>query len=100
MQVSRIEMGTFSVEPTLQNIVYLSEEIIKELEVLINKKQIKLIKEFDYEIGELNLDKNLITIVLQNIFSNAIKYTPENGTVKIKLYKIPEYLRIEVSDSG
>jgi len=100
LNVSRIELGTFVVEPSLQNIIYLTEEALKELEIEINIKKIKIVKEYDNEITEINLDKNLVTIILQNILSNSIKYTPENGTVKIKIYKIVEDLRIEISDSG
>jgi heavy metal sensor kinase len=38
--------------------------------------------------------------LLDNLVSNAIKYTPENGTITISLFRDGEWARLEVSDTG
>lgn len=46
------------------------------------------------------LDPRLTTIVFQNIIGNAIKYTPENGSVSVNVNKLENTVKIEVKDSG
>jgi signal transduction histidine kinase len=45
-------------------------------------------------------DADLIRQVQLNLISNAIKYTPEKGTVSIKLAKKMDRILVEVSDTG
>ena len=52
-------------------------------------------------------DDNMILTVLRNLISNAIKFTPMNGTIEVKIDKIitspknwNKYLQISVTDSG
>lgn len=45
-------------------------------------------------------DKSKIKQVILNILSNAIKYTPENGTVDILVNIVDKYVDISISDNG
>ncbi|SDZ96891.1 two-component system, OmpR family, sensor histidine kinase VicK [Thalassobacillus cyri] len=46
------------------------------------------------------MDKDKITQVMDNIISNAIKYSPEGGTIRFKTQKFYNKLQISVSDEG
>lgn len=46
------------------------------------------------------MDTDKITQVLYNIISNALKYSPEGGTVTYRLRDRGELLEISVSDQG
>ena len=59
-----------------------------------------VIKEYDEDMLKMNLDKKLIYIVFQNILSNAIKYTPVGGMVKLQIIKKARKVEILVSDNG
>lgn len=48
----------------------------------------------------VNTDKELLTLVWNNLFSNAFKFTPEGGNVKISLRKEGQYAVVTVSDTG
>lgn len=50
--------------------------------------------------GHGKLDADLIRQLLTILMDNAIKYTPEHGTVSIKATRVHENLRIEVADTG
>ncbi|MTV81734.1 HAMP domain-containing sensor histidine kinase [Secundilactobacillus folii] len=50
--------------------------------------------------GHGTLDPDLIHQVLTILLDNAIKYTPEHGTVSVKATKVRDNLQLEVADTG
>ncbi len=42
----------------------------------------------------------MLNTVLSNLITNAIKYTPKNGTVKISVSTIANHVKISIVDSG
>jgi signal transduction histidine kinase len=51
-------------------------------------------------ILEAEFDKNLISSILRNLISNAIKFTPKNGKVFIQARKVQDNIEICVKDTG
>ncbi len=45
-------------------------------------------------------DRDMITTVLRNLISNAIKFTPAKGRIEVEVVKDSEYLKVMVRDSG
>ena len=45
-------------------------------------------------------DPELLSLLWNNLFSNAVKFTEDNGTVGLKLYTEKEHAVVEVSDTG
>ncbi len=41
-----------------------------------------------------------LNILARNLIDNAIRYTPENGTVKVKVERTPEHVILTVTDNG
>ena len=59
--------------------------------------------ELDADIDErimVNSDEDLLGIVFNNLLSNAMKFTPENGCVKVALHKKDDRVVVSVSDNG
>jgi len=100
LNVSRLELGTFMIEPKNCQITKIADDVIKELGSQITSKRQVFIKEYDSIIPNMLLDEKLIRIVFQNLLSNAIKYTPEKGTIKLEIKKKVKGLEISVSDTG
>lgn len=48
----------------------------------------------------LNVDPALMRMVFQNLISNAVKYTPDNGTIAIALASQGNNVLISVVDNG
>lgn len=102
LNVSRLELGTFMVEPEEINIIDLANDIIKEIKPQIEAKKIDFNFVFDQEVGLLMLDKKLMAIVFQNLLSNAVKYTPAGGRVNLDISKDKDKknILITVEDTG
>ncbi|MCA9397534.1 PAS domain S-box protein, partial [candidate division WWE3 bacterium] len=66
LNVSRLEMGTFMVEPEDVKLDELVGNVLEELEPKLLSKEIKLTKDFDEEVPVMKLDQQLMWIILQN----------------------------------
>lgn len=100
LNVSRLDLGTFSVEPELTNIVKLTQTITADLAPLIQTKHIKLTQNYAKDIPKINTDPTLMRVVIENILSNSIKYTPQKGKVDVAVKKDKTNLLISIKDSG
>lgn len=100
LNVSKLELGTFIIEPELINITEIADSVIKELIETIKQKKIKFSKKYDKKLSKLNLDKNLTRMIFQNLLSNALKYTKENGKIDLNIKKNEKGIEIIVSDTG
>lgn len=101
LDVSRIEMGTFMVEPKPTDIVKLARSVIDEQKLQIDEKKIKLSPSFEDNIPLVRADPKLLRMVIQNLLSNAVKYTPEIGKVGISISLDNEKnVILKLSDTG
>lgn len=100
LNVSRIDLGTFAIDPSPTNLVEISDNIIEELSPLINTKKTHIIKKYEKYVPLINADPQLTRIVFQNLLSNAVKYTPNEGTVEIDIAKVESEIHIRVKDTG
>ncbi len=65
----------------------------------INAKHIKVHSDID-ENSSLIIDDNQLNLILRNIISNAIKFTPLHGTITLKAKNIGKMCYITVTDTG
>lgn len=77
------------------------DETVEILMPLILEKKIKIIKEFPNIVKPVNCDRDIITIVLSNLISNAIKYSYNSGTVIIRIKEIENnFVETSIEDNG
>lgn len=76
----------------------LVNEICKVLELNASNKGVKIIQ--DVQAKEVFGDFNLLYSILHNLTVNAIKYTPENGEVRIRVEEDGDFVRFSVKDTG
>jgi PAS domain S-box-containing protein len=102
LNVSRIELGTFSVETKWTNIVNISDSVIKELSRRIEQKKHKLTTDYSKTITDIKTDPNLMRVLFQNLISNAIKYTPDGGEILVSIKDNPlaNSIKISIADNG
>lgn len=83
LNVSRLELGTFAIEPEVVNIKDLIHTIVNDEKSKIIKKKLKVDGKFAEEMPTIYTDPKLLSMVIQNLLSNAVKYTPETGKITL-----------------
>ncbi len=63
-------------------------------------KGIVIQREFSEDLSPIELDKDLFRSAMRHLLSNAIKYTPEKGTVSLAVQEAGDMITIRVSDTG
>lgn len=79
---------------------FLVDTIAQQYHVRAHSKQINMVLE-EIEDAQIIADSKRITQVISNLISNAIKYTPCNGSVYIRAFSTQEdSWRLEIQDTG
>ena len=106
LDMARIESGRMEVNEVYSRVGIDIEEVISVFSVEAKKKNIRLLTSVQVEHGHIMCDITKIREIFSNLISNAIKYTPEGGTVELNTRELPcsrpGYMRIqtEVADNG
>ncbi|WP_297338589.1 ATP-binding protein, partial [Algoriphagus sp.] len=87
------------VNPTWVKMHEMVQGIIQLLDPQIQTKSLRILNEMPEELT-LYLDHDLIEVVLRNILGNAVKFSPENGEIRIKFEITEKELIWCVSDQG
>ena len=74
-------------------------ECLLEHESVWEKRNIEIETELEEEIY-VEADKELLSLVWNNLMSNALKFTEPGGTVSIRLYQDERYAYVQVQDTG
>lgn len=101
LDLSKIESGKIEFHPERVEIAKLVSEVTDSLHELVNKKRIYLSVSIDDTVKTVYIDPIRFKQILYNYLSNAFKFTPELGSVSIRIK--PESnaaFRLEVEDNG
>lgn len=101
LDVSRIEMGKLNLQPEQVDILEIIQELIKEFEPLAKASNVKIFLKSEPNLPLVYMDPQRITMAIQNILDNAIKYIKGKGEVGINLVPINKnFAKITISDTG
>lgn len=103
LDVTRIEEGRYVYKSTLADMADLVDSVIKEEKDEIKKKSLKLsFKKPLRELPGVMVDAEKIKIAIENLISNAVKYTPSGGKIVVSLRYLKNSKEVELSvkDSG
>lgn len=100
LNVSRFELGTLEhkKEPLVLSVFI--EDVLNDHLGHIEEKGITLVKNFDSRISSISSDPRLLRMIVNNLVSNAVKYTPQGGLLSIETLSGKGEVRITVADSG
>jgi len=99
-ELSKLETEQIAVkkEPLLIN--ELMHDASQSFEILAKQKSITIEKDISATIPYVSADIALMDRVIQNLLDNAIKYTPENGKVKLKVDATKQKVDVLVENTG
>lgn len=101
LDFSKVESGCFTFNPINIDIISSIKHGVAYFQPLAGEKNITLIFHADKDDFVCSIDPNIIEKILYNLISNAIKYTPENGTVEVCVtLEKGNLLSLSVKDTG
>ena len=118
LDLSRVQTGKLDFKYKITNLIPSLELIQKTFEQVSGEKNIDVTLEIKDSLGEVYADNHRIEQIISNLVSNALKFTPENGNIKIIAQTVDEneidssllispvqkirgkYVKISVTDTG
>lgn len=100
IDTSKIEAGSYKVNIVETDIVYLVEEIALSMKEFIEFNKLNLVIDPEVEEKAIECDPVEIERCVVNLISNAVKFTPEGGTIWVSLYDKEDAVDISVKDNG
>ncbi len=100
LNISRIEMGSMSADSVVTNVKELSDSVVNELALQISNKKLNIKLEYNNLFENVKSDPKLLRIIIQNLVSNSVKYTPEGGIISITFKEDSKERMIIVADNG
>jgi signal transduction histidine kinase len=101
LSISRLEVSekqsVKKVPVLLNNVVH---DMVVHFSPVAKKKRIYLTEETGMRMPPVSADRSLIMKAIANLIDNAIKYSPEKTTVKVKTELEAEYVSVSVEDHG
>ena len=97
--LAQLDAGGFSLDFGDANLVELAGEAIEAARPAAEAKKLQLTLEHDQPLI-VRADRNRLGQALDNLISNAIKFTPEGGTVKVVIEDRDTTCSLHVTDTG
>jgi len=103
LDATRLETGKLHIELKPASVEAVVQRAITMIQPEAAAKKIHLSAELDGNLPNAVVDKSRILQILTNLLNNAVKFTPEGGSIVVKLGpdpKRPDHVRISVADTG
>lgn len=100
LDVSRIITGKLQIELRSVNLFSVIEAAIEAVRPAFEAKDIEFEMVMESKTCLVTGDANRLQQIFWNLFSNAVKFTPQGGRVRVGLERSDSRARISVSDSG
>lgn len=93
------QQGNFPYVPEKLDLHVMADDLVKTFSTMAVSKQINLVSEVESGTDAW-ADRNTSMTIIRNLVSNALKFTPQRGEVRIKAKNNDESILIQVMDNG
>ncbi len=101
LDLSRIEAKKLMLNPEKIDLKQLIHEVVNEFQIQMAEKDIQCKINVDPSLGEVTLDPDKFKQAVYNYLSNAVKFTPDNGSIYIVITaEMNNMFRLEIHDTG
>lgn len=100
VDIEKLATGKLSLKFAPQDIDKMIEETMTDFLHVALEKKIAFTSAFEGPNLPVSCDRERIQQVLANLIGNALKYTPQGGSVTVTSYQNDKELRISVADTG
>lgn len=99
LDFSKLISGKITLRKEVISIGEFTQDILRQLEPKLLSRGIEVIFE-ELQVKPIEVDKNRMKQVLINILDNAIKFSPNDSKIVVKLVEDEKYLTISIKDYG
>jgi PAS domain S-box-containing protein len=100
LDLAKLEAGKLDLREEDVALPELVGECLTIIRSRAQKSGIELVSAMDFGVGALHCDARAVKQVLLNFLSNAVKFTPDGGSVTTRVERVAEGLSISVTDNG
>ncbi len=97
---ARIDAGTFEIRPEAIYVGQTIEQALGPLAAAIKRKSLTLSVDLSSDLPQALADPNRVIQVVNNLVTNATKFTPPGGWIRIEASSDGDRVRIVVADNG
>jgi len=99
LQLSKMDRRNFEINPSWVDFVTFFNYIIDRFE-MTKERNVHFRRLFPKEAVFVEIDEDKLTQVIDNIISNALKYSPEGGTITFRVKVLDDKIEVSISDQG
>ncbi|MCK4853563.1 MAG: tetratricopeptide repeat-containing sensor histidine kinase, partial [Bacteroidales bacterium] len=99
LEWSRSQSGNIDYNPEKTDLMPMVTEIFKVFEIHADKKGVSMVSDIPEDVS-IYADRNLLSTILRNLISNAVKYTLNGGQVRVFCEQNTSEITISVEDTG
>jgi len=99
-ELARLEYGVVKPQKEPFSLCELVQDVFQKFELAAEARGQKLNADIMPDIPLVNADLGMIERVLTNLLDNALRHTPEGGTINVRLWKQAHEVMVQVNDSG
>jgi PAS domain S-box-containing protein len=100
LDISRIAAGKMEIDREPVDLALVVREAVEAVTAEVEAKRLRLQTELDDAAGEVLGEARRLQQVVSNLLLNAIKFTPEGGTIAVRLLRHETNARLSVRDTG
>ncbi len=100
LDVSKIEAGRIKLNKTIVNIGEVIQKTLKQFQTHASEKGVQLSTEIPDAPLEVYLDSDKVIQIINNLLSNALRFTDKGGKVTVILQELEDVIQCEVKDTG
>jgi signal transduction histidine kinase len=100
LDLSKVEAGRMELEPTTFDLRLAIENTLALVRERAVRHGIRLELAVNGELGHLRADERKVKQILLNLLTNAVKFTPEGGSVVVRAAQADGTVEVSVSDTG
>ncbi len=100
LSISQLEVGSARLDVGEVDLQRLIRQMVQDNLGAADEKRIDLTLTLPPKVPKIRGDKQRLSVLLNNLIGNAVKYTPEGGQVQVQLEIVEQCVRILVGDNG
>ncbi|WP_051986457.1 sensor histidine kinase [Clostridium amazonitimonense] len=100
IDITKIDAGFYNISLKNHEVIKIVEDITLSVANYIEDKHIELVFDTELEEKVICCDPDKIERIMLNLLANAVKFTPEGGSIFVNIYNNDPYLTISVKDTG